>query len=183
MKLTTLFVALSTIALCSCGGSGGSSNPAAEVPRVGYSDPHEPTSVSICPLTEMAGHYKAISISCSLKGAAGTNPDLGVVPSEYLVSSQGDSGQLTLVFKDSNGVKTSEAVLQFPRTTKTSDFKKHGIQCGSAPGSRSLSQNCPQGGKSCSYSILEHDGKIIGIYYRMKNEQLYACRSELVQAP
>ena len=181
MKFTTLFVTVSTVALCSCAGGGGSSAPQSGLPRVGYSDPRDPTSVSICPLTEMAGHYKAVSVSCSLEGAASANPDFEVVPTEYTVTSKGATGALTLIFKDSNGVKISEAVLQFPRTTKISDFKKHGIQCGSAPGSRSLSQNCPQGGKSCSYSILEHDGKMIGVYYRMKNEQLYACRSELVQ--
>ena len=183
MKLKAVFIALSAITLlCSC-GSGGSSPATQPSPKVRYSDPTDPTSIATCPLSELAGHYKTTQTSCSNEGRSEAQPDFDAVPMEYTVSIKGKTGSLGLIFLDANGRKKSESAFSIPRTATMADFKRHGIQCGNTTGSRSVTHNCPSSDESCSYSLLEHGSGFIGVYYRLTNGKLYACRSELVRTP
>jgi hypothetical protein len=141
--------------------------PVSRPPTPGKSDANS------CPVMELAGHFKPLSVGCLTDGKADKVD--AAVPTEYLIASDGGlSGNVTLK------VGAKNVVLTFPRNPDPwLDFRKNGTQCTDAA-NKTLSQRCP-GVKdsSCVYTITARDGKLTAVYDRVSGAHTYECRSDL----
>jgi hypothetical protein len=141
--------------------------PVSRPPSPGKSDANS------CPVVELAGRYKPLSVGCLTDGKADKVD--AAVPAEYLVTSDSAlSGIVTMKIGAKN------VVLTFPRNPDPwLDFQKNGTQCTDAA-NKTLSQRCP-GVKdsSCVYTITARDGKLTAVYDRVSGSHTYECRSDL----